>query len=882
MISPVDSLLADGSTVTIRPITPDDAERHVRFFDHLDPESKRLRFFGPHPHLTPQEVEFFTNVDGIDRVALIALRNDETIGVGRFDRTDPSSAEVAFLVSDAVQGLGIGSLLLDRLVIIAHDLGYLRFTARCLAENRKMLDVFKRSGLSAVIELQGGEYAVELYLVDLARWRAAAERRDASSVIRSLSAVLRPKAVAVIGAGRSPASVGRRIVENLLAGGYAGPIFPVNPTATEIAGLPAKATVADCQPVPDLGIIAVPAAGVLDVVDQCGAAGVQGLVIISSGFAETNDGGLELQDQIVRKAHDYGMRLVGPNCMGVINTATHLNATFASRAPVHGNIGFASQSGAVGIALLERAAQTGIGLANFTSLGNKADVSANDLLRYWAADADTKVGALYLESVGNPRAFLRIASEVSQRVPLIALKSGRSPAGQRAAASHTAAAAASDTGVNALFARAGVIRVRTLGELLDSAALFAMAPLPMGKRVAVVSNAGGAAVLAADECSDAGLEMAELPRDLLSDLAIPGLVSSANPIDLGSGADANHFGQVVRRIIEQGTVHAVIAIAAPLASAPPEKVLEILIEVAKESRKPIVVVLLGMDSTLGRAHGLPTFAFPEEAVAALARACEYSRWRSAIRPLPTAPPGIDLDAAYTIVRAGVAQGGSGWLDYDRTAALLDAYGIPTARTAVVETANEAARAASQIGYPIALKGTGRRLLHKSDRGAVLVGIASQRQLESAIRQLRQAVGDDLEAMVVQQMVEGPALEAIVGGLNDPSFGPLVMVGTGGIISDIVQDHYFAAAPLSRAECDVMIDATTIGKLADGYRGRPPVSRKALGDVLWRVGQLLGDRPEIAELDCNPVMVAATGAVVVDARVRVSDQAEIDDLLRRLH
>jgi acyl-CoA synthetase (NDP forming)/GNAT superfamily N-acetyltransferase len=881
-IHSVDALLRDGSTVTIRPITPDDAERHVRFFERVDPESKRLRFFTAHPHLSREEVEFFTNVDGVDRVALIALRNDETIAVGRFDRVDAHSAEVAFLVSDAVQGLGIGSLLLDRLVLAAISLGYLRFTAHCLSENRQMLDVFRHSGLSVVVEPQGGETLVELYLVDTARWHAAAERRDASSVVRSVSSILNPDGIAVIGAGRSPDSIGGLVIRNLIASGYKRNIFPVNPNAGEIAGLPALASIDACTPAPDLAIIAVPARSVLDVVEQCGHAGVQGVVIISSGFAEAGTAGNDLQREIIHRAHDFGVRVVGPNCMGVINTAAGMNATFASTAPVAGDIGFASQSGAVGIAVLERAAATEIGLSSFVSLGNTSDVTANDLLRYWESDRATKVGLLYLESLGNPRAFVRIAGKVSQTMPLVALKSGRSPAGQRAAASHTAAAAAADTGVDALFARSGVVRVQTLAELLETAKLFSLAPLPAGDRVAVVSNAGGAAILAADACSGTRLRIAELPGAVTDELAAAGAASAVNPVDLGAGVTAAKLAQSVELVAGAASVDAVVAIVAPVANASPEDVLDALGPVAERSGKPVAVVVLGSAGVMrGRERGLAVFAFPEDAVAALARTAEYASWRRHPRHRRVAPGGLKLEKAHAVVESELSRGRPGWLAPRQTDALLDAYGIATVASATVSSSAEATRAAASLGYPVVLKGIGRNLVHKTDRNAVCLNIGSARRLEKAVRDIRRDLGGDLDEMLVQKMVTQPSVEVIVGGLNDPVFGPLVMVGVGGVYSGLIDSHAFAVAPLSAEECEEMIDATSVAELLRGYRGRAAASRAALAGIIWRIGELLADRPEIAELDCNPVLVGADGAVVVDARIRVADQAEIDDLLRRL-
>ena len=874
------ALLRDGSTVVIRPITPGDAERHVRFFEGIGADSKRLRFFAPHPHLSADEVTYFTRVDGVDRVALIALRNDATIGVGRFDRVAAGAAEVAFLVTDAVQGLGVGSLLLDALIAEAHRLGYTTLVARTLAENTVMRAVFAASRLPMSASTSRGEVSITLDLTDLRAWRVAAAGRDASTVVESLRHILDPVSVAVVGAGRSPASVGHQIVVNLRAGGFAGAIVPVNRHAdAEIAGLPAVRSVAECAAPPDLAVIAVPAAEVPAAVEECGHAGVRGLVIVSAGFAEVGEAGRILQDDVLRRAHDAGMRVVGPNCIGVINMPRHLNATFAGTAPRRGSVGFASQSGGMGIALLERAAALQIGLSSFISLGNRADVSSNDLLQYWEQDQDTKVGLLYLESMGNARAFLRIASRVSRRLPLVALKSGWTPAGERAAQSHTSAAATPDVVVDALFDRAGVIRVRTLEELLDTAALLSTGRLPRAEGVAVISNAGGAGILAADACAAARLPSAPLSAEQRRSLEELGLHADF-PLDLGAGASPARFRDAVSIATASPDCGAVVVIVAPLAGLTADAVIAALEPQAMATDAPILLVTLGMETAAGRRIGgaVTRFSFPENAITALGHAVDYLRWLRRDIGEPMGRGDVDLDGAHALIGAALAGSPEGrWLSATEVDAVLRAYGVATVPQRLCATADEAVRAARAVGYPVALKAQGARLLHKSDRGGVVLGIRSAARLRTEVERMRAALGGDLEALLVQRMLTDPSVEAIVGGINDASLGPLVMAGAGGTLANLLGDTHFAPAPLGERHAADLVAATRLSALLDGYRGGPRLARAALVETVDRIAQLLADRPEIAEMDCNPVIVTPDAAVVADARIRVRPASPGDDV-----
>ncbi|HTZ08599.1 MAG TPA: GNAT family N-acetyltransferase, partial [Acidimicrobiales bacterium] len=537
----VDVLLADGTTARLRPITPDDADALRAFHARLSQETIVLRFFGPHPRLSDTEVARFTHVDGTDRVALVAERGGELVAVARYDRSPGSDeAEVAFVVDDRFQGRGLGTILLEHLAAAARPRGVRRFVADTLSENHRMLRVFRDAGFARQFSRDSEVMRVVLDIAPSAAARIAADERDRLAVLHSMQRLLRPSSVAVIGASPRPGTVGHRLVANLLDAAFTGPVYPVHPEASSVAGVPAWPTVEEVPGPVDLAVVAVPAEAVPAVVAACGRKGVGGLVVVSAGFAETGEEGEALQRRVVRDAHALGMRMVGPNCFGVLNTdpGVSLNATLAPEPAVAGTVGFASQSGGLAVAILAEAATRGLGLSSFVSLGNKADVSGNDTLVWFEDDPATAVVLLYLESFGNPRRFSRIARRVSRVKPVLAVKSGRSASGARGATSHTAAPAGSDEAVDALLRATGVVRVDTIEELFEAASVLALQPLPRGDRVAVLGNVGGPGVLGADACIGHGLAVPELSARTQSALAAhlgPG-AGVTNPVDLGAAA----------------------------------------------------------------------------------------------------------------------------------------------------------------------------------------------------------------------------------------------------------------------------------------------------------------------------------------------------------
>ena len=873
-----DAVLSDGGTVHVRPITPDDATRLVAFHGRLSPETVQLRFFSPRPELSPVEVERFTTVDYADRMALVATLGDDIIGVARYDRIpDSDDGEVAFVIEDAHQGRGVGTLLLEHLAAVGRDRGLHRFVAETLPHNRRMLGVFRDAGFQAHSRFQDGVVHVEFPIDPTGDSLAVQQERERRSEARSVARLLEPRSIAVVGASRTPGTIGHELFMNLLRGGFEGPVYPVHPTAPHVASVRAYPSVLAVPDDVDLAVIIVPAEQVPAVVGECATKHVRGLVVISAGFSETGSEGAAAERELVALARGNGMRLIGPNCMGVVNTApgVGMNATFSPAAPVPGRVGFLSQSGALGIAVLDWTGRLGIGVSSFVSVGNKADVSGNDLVQYWEDDPQTDVVLLYLESCGNPRKFARVARRVSRRKPIVAVKSGRSRAGERAASSHTAAAASTDVAVDALFRQTGVIRVDTLEQLFDVAQVLAYQPLPPGRRVAIVGNSGGPGILAADACEGAGLSV-----PLLSDATqaalrsfLPSTAAVRNPVDMVAAATAEEYERALRLVLDDDGVDAVITIFTPTLVTDPHDLAEAVAGVsAAAPDKPLVASFLalgGVPGALGEGpRPVPSFTSPESAAHALARCASYAEWRA--RPEGSLPAldGIDSDRARALVAAALEGHADGrWLDGSRAAELLGCYGVPVAETVHAATADDAASAAERLGLPVALKAAAGQIVHKTDVGGVRLGLSSAGEVRQAFDDMAAALGEGMGGAVVQAMVPA-GVETIVGVVQDRSFGPLVMFGMGGIATDLLGDRAFRILPLTDVDAAELVRSVRGAPLLFGYRGAAPADVAALEDVLLRVGRLVDEVPEVAEMDLNPVIVGPDGATVVDVKVRL--------------
>jgi acetyl coenzyme A synthetase (ADP forming)-like protein len=745
------------------------------------------------------------------------------------------------------------------------------FEAVAKPENRRMLDVFRESGFPVqthfawdVVEVS---FPTELTPDGLVRFEGREERSAANALRR----VLYPRSVAVIGASRKPGSVGDAVIRNLVESGFRGPIYPINPTAESIRGLPCYPSFDSVRADVELAVIAVPAAAVVEMAERCGRKGVRALIVLSAGFAEVGNEGKQRQQQLLQVCRTYGMRLIGPNCIGVINTDPDapLNATFGPLMPTAGRIGLATQSGALGLAAIDFASTRGLGFSSVVSMGNKADISGNDLLGYWHSDPHTDVVMLYLESFGNPRKFARLARSVGRDKPIVALKSGRSAVGARATSSHTGALlAASDVTVDALFRQSGVIRTDSLDEMLDVAQLLAQQPLPKGRRVAIVTNVGGPAVMCADACEAYGLHVPMLADATQSQLRaiLPAESSVLNPVDMLAAATAEQFRNAVQAVAADPGVDAVISIFLPPLATRSEDVARSLAQVAVD--KPLIAVFMSAhEMPLLEAGSVPLYALPEPAARALALAAQYAEWRSTsdTDPVPRFPDVRRSEAGQLLAQA--VQRGDGWLTADEVQRLLAYYGVPLVRQQLASTPVEAGYAAGALGGgAFALKAIAPGLVHKSDAGGVRLGLASSEEVKDAAEGMSARI-EGVTGFLVQCMAL-PGVELLVGVVNDRQFGPTIACGAGGTVVELLKDVSVRLAPLGRADAASMVRELRSFPLLDGYRGQPRMAVAALEDVLLRVSALAEDHPRIAELDCNPVIVTVEGAIVVDARVRV--------------
>lgn len=720
----------------------------------------------------------------------------------------------------------------------------------------------------------------------------------ASDGPRGLEAVFRPRSIAVIGASRERGAVGAEIFYNLLQHGFQGPVYPVNPKSPVVQSVAAYRTIEDTPGPVDLAMIVVPAAHVAAALEACGRKGVRAAVVISAGFKEIGGEGVARERELVEIARRYGMRLVGPNCLGVLNTeeGVRMDATFVPPYPPPGSVAFSSQSGALGLAILEYAAKLNIGISQFISVGNKADVSGNDLLEFWEQDPGTSIVLLYLESFGNPGRFLEIARRVTRRKPIVAVKSGRTRAGIRAASSHTGSLAGADSAVSALCTQAGVIRTDTMEELFDVAMLLANQPVPRGKRVGIVTNAGGPGIMASDACESHGLEVVTLADHTVTALKafLPAEASTRNPVDMIASANADSFEKAVRLVANDPNVDSLMVLYVPPIVTGPLEVARAIVrsnEAAKadarargEQPKPVVSCFLSIHGVVEslqslQAGHIPSYAFPEPAAIALARAVKYGMWRNEPAGVTRRFEDVDaakveavLDAALAREAATAAAGKSVWLTPDEVRAVLGAYGVRTPESALARDADEAVRAAGRLGYPLAVKLASPTITHKSDVGGVVLGVRDEAGLRDAIHGIEErlrAIGrlGEMAGVTLQPMLtEG--IETIVGMTRDPSFGPLLMFGLGGVQVEVTQDVVFRVHPLTDRDAAEMVRGIRGAKLFEGFRGAPPGDVPALEQTILRVSQLSGDHPRIAELDLNPIKVLppGRGCVAIDARI----------------
>ncbi|MEU8974937.1 GNAT family N-acetyltransferase [Streptomyces monashensis] len=917
-----DVVLRDGGTARIRPITIDDADRLVSFYEQVSDESKYYRFFAPYPRLSAKDVHRFTHHDFVDRVGLAATIGGEFIATVRYDRIGadglPASApsdeaEVAFLVQDAQQGRGVASALLEHIAAVARERGIRRFAAEVLPANTKMIKVFTDAGYTQKRSFEDGVVRLEFDLEPTDRSLAVQRAREQRAEARSVRRLLAPGSVAVIGVGRAPGGVGRSVLDNIRDGGYGGPLHAVNQAfpedCKEIDGVPAHRSVRDIDGPVDLAVIAVPADHVPAVVAECGEHGVQGLVVLSAGYAESGPDGRERQRALVRHARAYGMRLIGPNAFGIINTApdVRLNASLAPEMPRPGRIGMFAQSGAIGIALLSRLHRRGggvtgvTGVSTFVSAGNRADVSGNDVLQYWYDDPETDVALMYLESIGNPRKFTRLARRTAAAKPLVVVQGvGSAPQGHAVRATRLPHAT-----VSALLRQAGVLRVDTITELVDTGLLLARQPLPAGPRVTILGNSESLGVLAYDRCLAEGLR-------------------PSRPLDLTTGATAADFHRALGAALADETCDAVVVTAIPaIGEGSPEDA-----ELAQALRsaaaavpgKPVLVVhveLGGLAEALsaaastapqavGRTSGtpaaegaappfrpaerlpteeaasaraIPAYPAAERAVRALAEAVKYGQWRREAAEPGKVPEYDDIDekGAARLIGGLLARGEGLTISAAETCELLGKYGIHVRQALPAPTADAAAEAARTLGYPVALKATAPHLRHRADLGGVRLDLADEEQLRRSYAELTELFGPPEELRPVVQGMAPRGVDTVVRAVIDPAAGAVLSFGLAGAASQLLGDMAHRLIPVTDREATSLVRAIRTAPLLFGWRGSTPVDTPALEELLLRVSRLVDDHPEVVAVTLEPVVVAPHGAGVLGATVRLAPPPARDDL-----
>ncbi|MBF6256813.1 GNAT family N-acetyltransferase [Nocardia farcinica] len=867
-----DVLAADGGVVRLRPITPDDAEPLQAFHAALSDRTRYLRYFGPYPRISPKDLYRTTHVDYQDRVGLVVELGDAIIAVGRYellDRTGPRAAEVAFVVADEHQGRGLGSILLEHLAGAAAENKIQTFVAEVLAENTAMVTVFRDAGYQVERSRDGTVLHLEFAIDPTEALVTVRDSRERASEARSVGNLLAPRSIAVIGATPGTGRVGGAVLANLLSGVFQGPVFPVNPNRRFVRGVRAYATVREIPDEVDLAVVAVPAAAIDSVLDDCMAKGVKGLVVLTAGFGETGPEGMAAERELVAAARGHGMRVVGPSALGIANTDPEvaMNATLAPVLPPRGRIGFFCQSGPLGAAILGEAAARNLGLSTFVSAGNRADVSGNDLLQYWDTDAATDLVLLYLESFGNPRKFSRIARRVARTKPIVAVSSGRSV--------RTRPGADMDRSiVRDLFAQAGIVQVDSISELFDCAALLGYQPLPRGPRLAVVSNSTALSWLAVDAARGEGMVAAE-------------------PVNLGPQATPGAYLDAVVEALRSDEVDALIIVFAPpvpvpmagfadairsAAAAVPEAEKPILTTFIAEQGIPNLLAVRGRNGMAVRGS-IPSYPDPERAARALARVHRYARWRDTPATSVVRPEGIDAERAAALVAGWMAESGGRWLSDLEVVDLLACYGIRVVEFQEVRNADEAVAAAEALGYPVAAKATGETWRRRPDLSGVRLDLWRPEAVRQAYTDLVAMCGDPV--LHIQRMAT-KGVGCILRVQDDPSFGSVIEFGLSGLIIELLGDRAYRALPLTESEAVALIDAPRAAPLLSGTPASPQVDKAALVELAQRISALFDDLPEMRELAFDPVLASPTSAEILYARGRIGPEpSRFDTGPRRL-
>ena len=879
-----DVLLRDGRAAHLRPITPADAEKIADFQSSLSPESIYFRYFTLRGDLTPKELKQLTTVDHDRRVALVLTLGPQIIGVGRYEATGATEAEIALTVRDNHQARGVGSILQEHLAAAGRERGLRTFVGTVLSENSRMLDVFADAGFEAQQQVDDGMVSVSIDLEPTEQSLRVMEAREHRAEAVSIKQLLSPQSVVLVGVSVREGTFGHTLLRNILDAGFTGELSVVHPSAESIAGVKAYPSVRDVPGSIDLAIIAVPAERVLNVARACSEKDARAIVVISSGFAEAGEEGRELQRQLVQVARGRGMRVVGPNCLGIINTAgeVQLNASLAPAMPPRGRIGFFSQSGALGIALLETVRRRGLGVSTFVGAGNRADVSGNDVLQYWEEDPDTDVILLYLESIGNPRKFTRLARRISRHTPIVAMKTGGSmqarPLGHAVRRSSLPPAA-----LEALFTQSGVIQTETLNHLFDVSQVLSFQPLPQGSTVAIVGNSDALGSLAADAAQARGLEVLD------------------QSVSLGASATAGDFDGALAGLLDDPAVDSILAIFVPPLSTAGEGAVEAIAHAGARLVKPVVATVVGVGpdgassvellmrrdaAGVPMQGSVPAFFSVEEAIRAIAAVTDYSTWRH--EPAGLMPEFDDLrihDAGAmleSIMGDSLTQvGDERMLDENQAAGLLGCYGIDLWPSAHVTSEDQAVELSQTLGYPVGLRLSDPELAGRADLGTQRLNLESDAAVRTAFRRLQNRFGVKAERMTLQRMAQ-PGVACVVGSIEDPLFGPVVSFGISGITSELLGDRAYAIPPLTDVDAARIIRAPRAAPMLLGGFGAGEQALAELEELILRVSVMVDEHPEISDVVLDPVLVSSKGLAVLGAKMSVKvPQARTESPVRRL-
>ncbi|HET7357269.1 MAG TPA: GNAT family N-acetyltransferase [Nocardioidaceae bacterium] len=877
---PVFVLLADGTSALIRPVRAEDHSEVVALHEHASDESIYLRFFSHNRASSEAFVKGITH-PGPGARSLVAVRSGRLVGVATATTVDGGDdgqvagrcAEVAFFVDETLHGVGIATALLEQLAGWARQLRMTTFVAEVLAENVPMLRVFHDAGFGLSEQREHGVVTLTLDLRANAETVTAGDARERQAERRSLEPLLVPGSVAVLGVSRETDKVGRNVLDNIRRAGFGGQLYALGRPGLAIPGVSCVSELGALPEGLDLVVVALPGPQVEEAVRVCAQRGAHSCVVLTSGLGETGQTGRDAEQRMAQVAHEHGMRLVGPNCFGVLSNlrGTRLEAIFGRTRPRPGALAIGSQSGGVGLSLLEAAEARGTGVACFLSLGNKADVSGNDLLAAWTDDPEIKAVVLYLESFHRPRKFARLAATLSRRKPLLVVFGGSSAAGTRGGASHTAAAATPARAIQALFRAAGAVDVDGVPDLVDTAALLTEQPLPRGPRLGIIGNAGGMGIIAADAAHRLALDVPELGdgtrRSLVA--AIPRVAGVSNPVDLGAGAGPEEYAAAVRLLMASGEVDSVLVSVAATSVTDLDGIETAVEQAAQDAPElPCLAVISG--APLERGDRTTRFASSEAAVRAMAHAVRYVTWlRTADTPVPV-PRVADEDVFVQEPPTAAGEQSVTWLGAEASAELLAGAGVRSAPWRQVRSGREAVAAAHDLGFPLVVKAADPTIVHKTEGRLVHTGLRTRRDLLAAVRQVHEAAGPR-SPVLVQQQLSGP--EFAVGVVRDPRFGPLVMVASGGVQLDLWGDQTYLMPPVGPADVRTALQSLRTWPLLTGFRGSPPLDGDAVVELVRSVAELALDRPDVLELDLNPVIVTQTGPFCVDAKVRVRSAEE---------